>query len=120
MYLNPVPLLLLIKIFKTDGSDIESAKPNTHGCVNNLLHEIFSSLSVSLNGKPVTLHETKYHHIAYIEELLNVVPTRLARILSPVSGISIHLELSKTTVFTLNGYITSAMGTLYNYMVTTC
>jgi hypothetical protein len=40
-------------------------------CVNNLLHSIFSSLSVSLNGKPVTLHETNYHYKAYLEKLLN-------------------------------------------------
>ena len=32
---------------------------------------MFSSLSVSLNGKPVTLHETNYHYKAYIEKLLN-------------------------------------------------
>jgi len=27
--------------------------------------------TVSLNGKPVTLHETKYHYKACIEKLLN-------------------------------------------------
>ena len=32
---------------------------------------MFSSLSVSLNGKPVTLHETNYHYKAYLEKLLN-------------------------------------------------
>jgi hypothetical protein len=32
---------------------------------------MFSSLSVSLNSKPVTLHETKYHYKAYLEKLLN-------------------------------------------------
>ena len=71
IYLNSVRLLLHIKLVKTDGTDIESAKPNTDGCVNNLLQEMFSSLSVSLNGKPVPLHETKYHHITYLEELLS-------------------------------------------------
>ena len=30
-----------------------------------------SCLSVSLNGKPVTLHETNYHYKAYLEKLLN-------------------------------------------------
>ena len=30
-----------------------------------------SSFSVSLNGKPVTLHETNYHYKAYLEKLLN-------------------------------------------------
>jgi len=59
--LNFVRLLLRFKLFKTDGSDIPSDEANTVGCVNNLLHSMFSSLSVSLNGKPVTLHETKYH-----------------------------------------------------------
>jgi hypothetical protein len=32
---------------------------------------MFSSLSVSLNGKPVSLHETNYHYKAYLEKLLN-------------------------------------------------
>jgi len=32
---------------------------------------MFSCLSVLLNGKPVTLHETNYHYMAYLEKLLN-------------------------------------------------
>ena len=40
-------------------------------CINNLLHSMFSSLSVSLNGKPVTLHETNYHYNAFLEKVLN-------------------------------------------------
>jgi hypothetical protein len=32
---------------------------------------MFSSLGVSLNGKPVTQHETNYHYKAYLEKLLN-------------------------------------------------
>jgi hypothetical protein len=32
---------------------------------------MFSSLKVSLNGKPVTLNETNYHYKAYLERLLN-------------------------------------------------
>ena len=32
---------------------------------------MFSSLSVSLNDKPVTLHETSYRYKAYLEKLLN-------------------------------------------------
>jgi hypothetical protein len=32
---------------------------------------MFSSLGGSLNGKPLTLHETNYHYKAYIENLLN-------------------------------------------------
>jgi hypothetical protein len=32
---------------------------------------MFSSLSVSLNGKPVTLHETNHHYKAYLDKLLN-------------------------------------------------
>ena len=69
--LNSVRLLLRVKLVKTDGSDIESAEPNTVGCVNNLLHSMFSSLSISINGKPITLHETSYHYKAYLEKLLN-------------------------------------------------
>ena len=69
--LNSVRLHLCVKLLKTDGSDIESAEPNTVGCVNKLLHSLFSTLSISLNGKPVTLHETNYHYKAYLETLLN-------------------------------------------------
>jgi hypothetical protein len=60
--LNSVSLLLRIKLVKTDGSDISSAESNTAGCVNILLHSMFSCLNVSLNGKLVTLHETNYHY----------------------------------------------------------
>jgi len=66
-----VRLLLRVKIVKTVGSDVEGAEPNTVGCVNKLLHYLFSSISISLNGNPVTLHETSYHYKAYIEKLLN-------------------------------------------------
>jgi len=49
--LNSVRLLLRIKLVKADGSDLPSGESNTVGCINNLLHSMFSSLSVSLNGK---------------------------------------------------------------------
>ena len=32
---------------------------------------MFSSLNFSLNGKPVTLHDTNYHYKAYLENILN-------------------------------------------------
>jgi len=66
--LNFVRLLLRMKLVKTDVSYIESAEPNR--VVNNL-YSMFSSLGVSLNGKPVTLHEINYHYKAYLERLLN-------------------------------------------------
>ena len=69
--LNSVRLLLRLKLVKPDGSDLPATDKNTVGCVNNLLHSLFSSLSVSLNGKPVTLHETNYYYKAYFESLLN-------------------------------------------------
>jgi hypothetical protein len=69
--LNSVRLLLRIKLVKIDGSDISSAESNTAGCVNKLLQSMFSCLSVSLNGKPVTLHETNYHYKAYLQKHLN-------------------------------------------------
>jgi len=34
---------------------------------------MFCSLSVSLSGKPVTLHETNYHYKDYLEKLLNYI-----------------------------------------------
>jgi hypothetical protein len=66
--LNSVRLLLRFKLVKTDGSDMPADETNAVGCVNNLLHSMFSSLSVSLNCKPVTLHETNYHNKAYLEK----------------------------------------------------
>jgi hypothetical protein len=56
--LNSERLILRIKLVKTDGSDTYRAKLNTVVCVNNLLHSMISCLSVSLNSKHVTLHET--------------------------------------------------------------
>ena len=64
-------LLLRIKLVKTHGSDLKSGEPNTVACVSYLLHSMFCSLSVSLDGKSVTLHETNYHYKAYLEKLLN-------------------------------------------------
>ena len=40
-------------------------------CINNLLHSMFRSFSVSLNGKIITLHETNNYFQAYLEKLLN-------------------------------------------------
>ena len=62
-----------LMLFWPDGSDLPSDGSNTVGCVNNLLHSLFSSLSVSLNGRPVTIHETNYHYKAYLEKFLNYV-----------------------------------------------
>ena len=62
--LNSMRLHLCIKLANTDGSDLASAGANTVGCVNNLLLSMFIYLSVSLNCKPVPLHETNYHYKA--------------------------------------------------------
>jgi hypothetical protein len=53
--LNSVRLLLRIKLVKTDGYDLPSTQSHTLSCVNKLLHSMISSLSVSLNGKPLLL-----------------------------------------------------------------
>ena len=62
--LNSVRLLFRIKLVKTDVTDLPSDESNTVCCVNNLLHSMFSSLSLLLNGKPVTIHETNDHYNA--------------------------------------------------------
>jgi len=59
--LNSVRLLLRFKRVKTNGSDLASVEANTVDCVNNLLHSMFSSLSVPIKGKTVTLHGSNYH-----------------------------------------------------------
>ena len=94
--LNSVCLLLRIKLVKTDGSDIESAGPNTVGCVKNLLHSMFSFLSASLNSKRVTLHEKNYHYKAYLEKLLNYGSDPSGT--HVVSSLWYRLGNSKTTV----------------------
>ena len=58
--LNSVRLIFHIKLVKTDVTDLPSDESNTVCCVNNLLHSMFSSLSLLLNGKPVTMHETNH------------------------------------------------------------
>jgi hypothetical protein len=69
--LNYVKLDLLLKLVKTNGSDIVPADANKTGCVNNLMHSLFTSLRIALNGKPVTLYDAHYFIKAYIEKLLN-------------------------------------------------
>jgi hypothetical protein len=65
--LNSIRLLVKIKLLKSDGSE----DGNTVATVNNLLHSLFSSLAVSLNGKLISLHENNYHCSAYLESVLN-------------------------------------------------
>jgi hypothetical protein len=48
--LHSVRLLLFLKFLRTDRPYLSSAEANTIGCVNNLLHSMFRSLIVSLNG----------------------------------------------------------------------
>ena len=71
--LTSVRSLLCIKRVKTDGSHLTIADANTFGCVSNLLHSMFSSLSVSLNGKPVTLHESNYNFKVYLEKTFQLL-----------------------------------------------
>jgi flagellar hook-basal body complex protein FliE len=47
-----------MKLVKSDGTDFENVVSNTVGSVKNLLQSMFSSQSVSSNGKAVTLHDT--------------------------------------------------------------
>jgi hypothetical protein len=78
--LNSVPLHLRDKLVKTYASDLANAESNTVGCVKNLLHSTFISLSVSLNREPIALYETNYHYNAYLEKLQTMFLMRLVRI----------------------------------------
>ena len=98
--LNSVRLLLRLKPVKTDESDISSAESNTVGCVNNLLHYMFSSLKVPLNGKPVTLHDTDYHYKAYLEKILILGSDASGTHLVPRLWYLDSPEELKTTLFT--------------------
>ena len=119
--LNSVCLLLRIKLVKPDGPDIENTTPQhiRYG-VNNLLHSMFSSLSLSLNGKPVTLHDTNYHYKVYIEKLLNYASDASStHLISCFWYLDSLGNLNKTLVMP-NVQITSAMVKLYNYMEDSC
>ena len=102
-------LLLRINLVKTDGSNIEITTPNTVGWVNNLLHSMFSSLSISLNGKPVTLHETNYHYKAYIENLLHYGSDVSSTLLiSSFSYLDSPRELKENTAYVkLSNYLSN-------------
>jgi hypothetical protein len=69
---------------------MDSAKPNTVGCVNIFLHPMFRLLSVSVNGKHVTIRVTNYHYKSYIEKLLiyfcDVTATHLVSSLSYINS----------------------------------
>jgi len=106
---NSVRLLLRINLVKTDGSNIEITTPNTVGWVNNLLHSMFSSLSISLNGKPVTLHETNYHYKAYIENLLHYGSDVSSTLLiSSFSYLDSPRELKENTAYVkLSNYLSN-------------
>jgi hypothetical protein len=58
--LNCVLLHLRIKLLKLMDR-IYKVPRQTVVCVKNLLHSMFCSLSVSLNGNPVSFHETLNH-----------------------------------------------------------
>jgi hypothetical protein len=114
--LNSVRILLRIKLVKTDGSDIENTTPITVGCVNNLLHSMFSSISISLNGKPVTLHETNYHYKAYIEKLLNYgSDASITHLISSFWYLDSPGELKENTGYAKR-QITSSMVSLQNFL----
>jgi hypothetical protein len=69
--LNSVKLDLLLKLVKTNGTDIVPADANKTGCVNNLMHSMFTSLNIALNGKTITLYEAHYYMKAFIQKTLN-------------------------------------------------
>lgn len=62
-----VQLMVRGKFVKGDGTDL--AEGNKVTGVNNLLHSLFSHLSVSLNGTSVTPSEDLYNYRAYFETL---------------------------------------------------
>jgi hypothetical protein len=61
-YIDLKSVRLLLRVKLNWWMRPNSAEPNLGCCVNNLLQSVFSSLSVSLNGKRETLHETNYYY----------------------------------------------------------
>jgi hypothetical protein len=64
-------MVLHAKLVKTDGSNITPSDKNEVGCVNNLLHSLFSGVTISANGKVITINEGGYPYKAIKGTLLN-------------------------------------------------
>ena len=60
-----------VQIVKPDGKTFVATDNSQPGVVNNLIHSLFQSCMVSLNGKTITVSPYNYNYRAYIETLLN-------------------------------------------------
>lgn len=73
--MNSIYLKLQIQLVKDDGTSYfdkneEKHKENQAFIINNMLHSIFKSLSVEMNGQVVSSTQL-YHYKSYLEDLLN-------------------------------------------------
>jgi hypothetical protein len=53
---------------------------------------LFSSLTVSLNGKSISLHKNKYHYEAYLETVLNYGSDASQTHSLRIFGVLMHLQ----------------------------
>nr|CAD7463335.1 unnamed protein product [Timema tahoe] len=67
--LSSIKLYLRIQLVKGDGTPVEA--DNKIRCVNNLIHSLFSQITISLNETPITTSIDNYAYRDYLETLTN-------------------------------------------------
>ncbi len=69
--LNNSKIEIKAKITKADGAVLAGGDKNLVAASNNLLHSLFQTMELEVNGKLVTDHNTSYPYRAFIEALVN-------------------------------------------------
>ena len=69
--LNNSKIEVKVKITRPDGAITVDADKKTISPSNNLLHSLFQTMEMEINGKQVTDPNTSYPYRAYIEALVN-------------------------------------------------
>jgi hypothetical protein len=69
--LNNSKIEIKAKITKADGAVLANPDKNLVAASNNLLHTLFQTMELEVNGKLVTDPNTSYPYRAYIEALVN-------------------------------------------------
>lgn len=83
--LTSICLRLKLQILKSDNTKFNNTtteKKLQDSFVNNILHSLFKSVRVSLNGAIVS-ETDNYHYKAYLDSLLNLSPNQIVSTLAP-------------------------------------
>ncbi|XP_055714779.1 uncharacterized protein F54H12.2-like, partial [Phlebotomus papatasi] len=68
--LSSIYIKFKIQLLKENGENFNEEDVEQPGVVNNILHSMIRSVSVSLNGKTISQNEGDYHYRSYFETLL--------------------------------------------------